>query len=109
MSSYFDAVDDLKKRGIFVKSLKKEYKMLCEDYNKMKNANVSDSTLISAKRKIRKIEKDIRDISRKNMHQHIALSLFRGTPYCNIVSKYSKTKIRPESVFEFITEITSLN
>ena len=57
-------------------------------------------------KKIRQLEKMIADESRKNMHLHIALGLFRGTPLNKIITPTTRIKIRPESVFEFLSCIT---
>jgi hypothetical protein len=104
---YKECVEDYLKRGRYIKELKKLRKEKTSRYMVERGNNVLDKNLFKMKREIRKIEKDIRDLSRKNMHQHIALGLFKGVPLNRIISNNSHVKIRPESVWEFLTEITS--
>jgi hypothetical protein len=103
---YFDCVNDYRKRGELVKDLKKEYKDKTKEYYYLVNARANESDIAKVRKEVKFIERQLKDLSRKNMHQHIALSLFRGTPLNKILSENTRKRIRPESVWNFLTEIT---
>jgi len=96
-----------------LKDLSKEYKKNVDTENNNLGIKITgyDKTELNRKicqsvRKIKNLEKQIYDSSRKNMHLHIALSLFRGTPLNKILSPKTRKKIRSESVYGFLESIT---